>query len=123
MSGDSHVAIAKSVEQRVAELEQQLNANASQSNKIDGWKQYEHDLAEIQSLGLIERAQQDFGRRLTNVTVESWRIGYFKHTNTVWCDVWYRLPGGREALQQEFGYSRKADTNWSLVWGVEGKPR
>jgi hypothetical protein len=112
----------RSVEQRVADLEQHLKANAPKLSEAEGRKQYEHDLAEIQSMGLVERAQRDIGSRLTNATVEKWTIGYFMHTNTVWCNVGYRLPGGSETLQQEFGYTRKTGTNWSLIWGVGAQP-
>jgi len=57
------------------------------------------NLAEIQSMGLVERAQRDFVSRITNATIEKWTIGYFMHTNAVWCDVRYRLPSGNETLQ------------------------
>lgn len=112
----------RSVEQRVADLEQHLNANAPQLSEAETRKQYEHDLAEIQSMGLVERAQRDIGMRLTNATVEKWTIGYFMHTNRVWCDVRYRLPGGGETLQQEFGYTHQTGTNWILTWGVGAQP-
>lgn len=113
----------RSVEQRVADLEQHLDPKAQRFNEAEARKQYEHDYAEIQSMGLVERAQRDFSDRLTNATVETWTIGYFMHTNTVWCDVRYRLSGGGETLQQEFGYARKTGTNWSLIWGVGGQPQ
>jgi len=109
----------QSVEQQVADLEQQLNGGAPRLSEAGARKQYEHDLAEIQSMGLVERAQHDFRNRLTNATIDNWTITYFMHTNTVWCDVRYRLPGGSETLQQEFGYTRKAGTNWSLIWGTQ----
>jgi hypothetical protein len=112
----------QSVEQRVADMERQLNGGAPQLSEAEARKQYEHDLAEIERMGLVERAQRDMSSRLTNATVEKWTIGYFMHTNTVWCDVQYRLPGGSETLQQEFGYTRKAGTNWSLIWGVGVQP-
>lgn len=85
-------------------------------------KEREHDLAEIQGMGLVERAQRDISSRLTNATIEKWTIGYFMSTNTVWCDVRYRLPGGSDTLQQEFGYTRKTGTNWNLIWEVRGQP-
>ncbi len=113
----------RSVEQRVADLEQHLNTNAPRLSDAEARKQYERDLAEIQSMGLVDRAQRDLSSRLANATVETWTIGYFMHTNTVWCDVRYRLPGGSETLQQEFGYTRKAGTNWSLIWGVGAQPQ
>ena len=113
----------RSVEQRVADLEQYGNGNAPRLSEAEARKQQEHDLAEIQSMGLVKRAQRDLSSRLTNATIEAWTIGYFVDTNTVWCDVRYRLPGSSEALQQEFGYARKTGTNWSLIWGVGARPQ
>lgn len=113
---------ARSVEQRVSDLEHYLNGNAPRISEIEARKQYERDLAEIRSMGLVDRAQRDISMRLTNAIVEKWTIGYFMHTNTVWCDVRYRLPGGNETLQQEFGYARKTGTNWSLIWGAGAEP-
>jgi hypothetical protein len=108
------------VEQRLGDLEQNLNGNAPRLSETEARKQYEHDLVEIQNMGLVERAQHDFASRLTNATIEKWTIGYFIHTNTVWCDVRYHLPGASETLQQEFGYTRKTGTNWSLIWEYTG---
>ena len=108
----------KSVGQRVAELEQHLNGNGLQLSEAEARKQHEHDLAEIQSMGLVARAQRDFSNQFTNAISEKWTIRYLMDSNTVWCDVRYRLPGGSEGLQQEFGYTRKAGTNWSLIWRV-----
>jgi len=106
----------ESVGQRVADLEQKLNGGAPPLSEAEARKQYEHNLAEIRSMGLVDRAQRDFNSRLTHAVIDKWTIGYFAHTNTVWCDVRYRLPGGSETLQQEFGYTRKDGTNWSLIW-------
>ncbi len=112
----------RSVEQRVADLEQQLGGGAPKLSEAEARKQHERDLKEIQGMGLVDRAQRDMTNRLTNAKIEKWTIGYFMHTNTVWCDVRYRLPGGSETLQQEFGYTRKTGTNWSLIWGVGAQP-
>jgi hypothetical protein len=111
----------RSVERRVADLEQHLNANTPPISEAEARKQFEHDLKEIQRMGLVERAQRDIGLRLTNATIDKWTIGYLRDTNMVWCDVQYRLPGRDELLQQEFGYSRKDGTNWSLIWRVGGQ--
>jgi hypothetical protein len=113
----------KPVEQRVDDLEQYVNRNTPPLSDAEARKQREHDLAEIRSMGLVDRAQRDFSSRVTNAEVEAWTIGYFMHTNAIWCDVRYRLPGGSETLQQEFGYSRKGSTNWSLIWGVGAQPK
>lgn len=112
-----------SVEQRVADLEQYLNTNATtpRVSEAEARRQYEHDLAEIQSMGLVERAGRDFTSRIPEATIERWTIGYFMHTNTVWCDVRYLLPGTTETLQKEFGYSRTTGTNWSLIWDASQK--
>jgi hypothetical protein len=112
-----------SVEQRVADLEQYLNANATtpQVSEAEARKRHERDLAEIQSMGLVERAGRDFTSRMPDATIETWTIGYFINTNVVWCDVRYRVSGKDEILQKEFGYSRKGDTNWSLIWDARQK--
>src|SRR5438067_12599257 len=75
----------KSVEHRVTDLEQYVNGNTPRISEAEAGKQHEHDLAEIQSMGLLERAKRDISSRLTNATVEKWTIGYFMQTNTVWC--------------------------------------
>ena len=110
-----------SVEERVTRLEQRLNSNTPAVNEAEARKQFERDLAEIQVMGLVERARSDFGSRVTNAAVETWTIGYLRDTNMVWCDVRYRLPSGSEILQQEFGYSRKGGTNWNLMWREQPK--
>jgi hypothetical protein len=112
------LAEERSIEQRVVDMERNLNSSASRLSEAEALEQHEHDLAEIQSMGLVERAQRDIAARLPNATVEKWSIGYVFSTNTVWCDVRYRLPGGSETLQQEFGYTRKSSTNWNLIWGA-----
>lgn len=112
----------QSIDQRLSDLERQINGSAPQVSGADAQKEYEHDLVEIRTMGLVDRAQQDFNRRIANATIENWRIGYFVHTNTVWCDFRYHLPGGSETLQQEFGYTLKTGTNWSLMWGVGAQP-
>jgi hypothetical protein len=96
-------------------LEQRLNGNARPLSEAEVRKEWEHDYAEIESLGLVERAYRDFSARLTNATVEAWTIGYLRDTNMVWCEVKYRVPGS-ETLEQGFGYQRQAGTNWNLVW-------
>lgn len=112
----------RSVEQSVTELEQHLGPNIPRLSTAEARKQYERDLAELQRMGLVERAQLDFSSRHSNATIEAWTIGYVMNTNTVWCDVRYRIPGGTETLQKEYGYSRKTGTNWSLLWRVGGQP-
>jgi hypothetical protein len=113
----------RSVEQRVADLEQYLNTNAAtpRLSEAEARTQYERDLADIQSTGLVERAGRDFSSRMPDATIETWTIGYFINTNVVWCDVRYRVSGKNEILQKEFGYSRKGDTNWSLIWDAHQK--
>ncbi len=110
-----------SVEQRLAELEQRLNGDAPRLSEAEARKQWERDYAEIEQLGLVERAQTDFSSRLTNAIIESWSIGYIWNTNMVYCDVRYRLPGEGETLQKEFGYQRHGGTNWNLMWQAKAK--
>jgi len=62
----------QSVEQRLTELEQRVNGNTPRLTDSDGWKQFERNYAEIERMGLVERAQRDFSSRLTNATVEAW---------------------------------------------------
>jgi hypothetical protein len=119
---DAPATKERSVEQHADDLEQHLNTNTPPISEADARKQFERDLEEIRRLGLVERAQRDIGLRLTNATIEKWTIGYLRDTNMVWCDVQYRLPGS-ELMQQEFGYSRKGDTNWSLIWRDVVQPR
>jgi hypothetical protein len=111
-----------SIEQRVADLEKRLNGGAVQISEGEARKQYERDLVELEKMGMIQRAQRDMSARLSNTIIESWTIRYHKPNESVWCDVRYRLPGHDEVLQQEFGYTRKLGTNWSLIWGFGGKP-
>jgi hypothetical protein len=111
----------RSVEERLAELEQRINGDTPRLSEAEAKKQWERDYAEIERLGLVERAYADFSSRLTNSTVETWTIGYLRDTNMVWCDVRYRLPGNSETLQKEFGYQRKVGTNWDLMWRAESK--
>ena len=112
------LAEERSVEQRVVDMGRNFNSGASRPSEAEAMEQHEHDLAAIQSMGLVERAQRDIAARLPNASVEKWSIGHIFNTNTVWCDVRYRLPGGSETLQQEFGYTRRSSTNWNLMWGA-----
>src|SRR5687768_7131063 len=93
----------RSLEQRVADVEQSLNGNTPRISEAEERKEFERDFEEIQRLGLVERARRDISLRLTNATIEKWTIGYLRDTNMVWCDVQYRLPGSNELMQQEFG--------------------
>jgi hypothetical protein len=112
----------RSLDERVADLEQFGNASKPRFSADELRRQYQENLAEIQRLGLVARVEQDFHSRLPNATVTSWTFGYFVDTNTVWCDVRYSLPGREEAMQKEFGYTRKTGTNWSLIWETNSTP-
>jgi hypothetical protein len=112
-----------SLEQQVKDLEAFVNSKSPPINEAVARKEYQRDLAEIQSIGLFERAERDFASRITNVTIAQRRIGYFVDTNVVWCDFRYQRHGSSEVSQQEFGYARGNDTNWSLMWGVGAEPR
>ena len=100
-----------------------LGSNAPQMCEAEGRRQYEHDLAVIESMGLVERAKQDFSSRVTNAIIDKRMIRYFMRTNTVVCVFEYRLPGGGNPLLQEFCYTQDGGTNWRLMWGVVVPPR
>ena len=106
----------RSVEQRVEALEQLFNRGTPALTEAEIQKQFERDYAEIESMGLVERAYRDFTNRLSSAAIQAWTIGYLRDSNTVWCDVRYRLPKAEEILQQEFGYIRQGGSNWLLTW-------
>jgi len=113
----------KSVTQRVADLEQFVNGSgAPPPSGQDLNKEAEQDLAEIRSLGLVDRAQRDFANRLPGAAIENLRISYFRDTNVVWCNVTYKPRGGGEPRGQDFGYQRNGGTNWNLLWNEKNKP-
>jgi hypothetical protein len=105
----------KSVEQRVTELEQSLDGGSHQPSEAELQKEAEHDLGEIRSMGVVDRALREFGSRFPNATVDSCRISYFVDTNTVWCSIGYRVPGKDELQDDSFGYKRQSGTNWTLL--------
>ena len=92
--------------------------NPPHDGVTDAQKEYARDLAQIQSMGLTERAQRDFRSHLTNATVGNSRMGYLTHTNYVWCEVSFRLPGNTNSFLQQLAYTRATGSNWSLVWGL-----
>jgi hypothetical protein len=53
-------------------------------SEADARRQHERHLAEIQRLGLVERAQRDFMSRTPGATIERWTIGYLVDTDVVW---------------------------------------
>ena len=85
-------------------------------SEAEARRQHKRDLAEIQRLGLVERAQRDFTSRIACATIERWTIGYIVETDGLWCDVRYRVPGGTDTLQRVFGYRRQSGTDWNLIW-------
>jgi len=93
-----------------------LNRNAPPLSEADARRQHKRHLAEIQRFDLVERAQRDFISRTPGATIERWTIGYLVDTDVMWCDVRYRVPGGTDTLQSEFGYHRKSGTDWRLMW-------
>jgi hypothetical protein len=110
----------RTLEQRVQGLEQYLNEEKPKDSEKERHQQFRADFGEIQRLGLLDRARQDFINRLPNALVTNWSIGFFMDTNTVWCDMQYTVPGNEESLQKEFGYTRRTaaglGTNWILIW-------
>ncbi len=102
--------------QTPAMVEWHLNAtlSADQVRKMS-----EDELAEMTRMGLIERAQTDFRRRLRNASVEKWVIGYsWCGRDTVWCDVRYHMPGTDVTQHQEFSYTRAHEMERTLKCGV-----
>ena len=79
-------------------------------------RQWEQDLEEIQQLGLVERAWDEFTGRLPGAVLREWRIGYFVTKDVVWCDARYLLPDGAETRQKEFGFRRVPNGGWELLW-------
>src|ERR1044072_1166112 len=103
-----------SPEERIRKLERSGNSQI-QRVAARSQEQRQADLVEIERFGLVQRAREDIQRKLGDVTVDSWTIGYFFSTNTVLCDVRYATPGTNRIQQIEFGYERTG-TNWSLLW-------
>jgi hypothetical protein len=102
----------KSIEQRLSDLETSLNGGSTRPSEAELQKEAEHDLAEIRSMGLVDRALREFGERVPNAAIDSCRISYFVDTNTVWCSVRYKIPGKEDFEDDSFGYKRESGTNW-----------
>ena len=111
----------KSVEQRVSDLEHSLNGSSHQPTENELKTEAEHDLAEIRSLGLVDRALRDFGSRFPNAAIQTCRISYFMDTNTVWCSIGYRVAGHEDVQDDSFGYRRQTGTNWTLIRNEDKK--
>jgi hypothetical protein len=109
-------ASQQSLEERIADLEKSVGGGSPRPSEEEVRKEEEHDLAEIRSLGLVDRAQRDFGSRVPGAVIENFRISYFMDTNVVWCGVVYHTPGGGDSRSQDFGYKRASGTNWNLIW-------
>jgi hypothetical protein len=106
----------KPVEQSVSDLEKLVNGNAARPSEQKLRQEEEHDLAEIRSMGLVDRAQRDFASRMPGAVIENLRISYFMDTNVVWCSLSYKAQDAGESQNQDFGYKRLNGTNWSLIW-------
>src|SRR5215470_7845485 len=106
----------KSVTQRIIDLERYVSGDSPRPSDEELRKEAEHDLAEIRSMGLVDRAQRDFSSRVAGAMIEHFGISYFKDTNLVWCNVTYKIKASDEPNDQSFGYKRAEDTNWNLIW-------
>jgi hypothetical protein len=105
-----------SVAQRITDLEKYVEGNSPRPSDEELRKEAEHDLAEIRSMGLVDRAQRDFNSRVAGAAIDSFGISYFKDTNLVWCHVSYKTRSSNEPNDQYFGYKRAEGTNWNLIW-------
>lgn len=105
----------KTLEQRLAELEQSVNGGSPQPSSAELQKEADHDLAEIRSMGLVDRALLEFRGRFPNATVDSCRVSYSVDTNTVWCSIGYKVAGKDDVQDDSFGYRRNSGTNWVLM--------
>jgi hypothetical protein len=97
-------------------LEKYVEGNSPRPSDEELRKEAEHDLAEIRSMGLVDRAQRDFNSRVAGAEIDSFGVSYFKDTILVWCHVSYKTKGGNEPNDQYFGYKRAEGTNWNLIW-------
>ena len=97
-------------------MEHSLNGDNSRPSEADLRKGAESDLAEIRSLGLVDRAHDDFSKRIPGAIIEGFKISYFVDTNVVWCDVSYKLKGSGDSQRDSFFYKRTNGTNWNLTW-------
>jgi hypothetical protein len=102
----------KSIEQIVGEIENYGSDGSSRPSDAELHKEAEHNLAEIRSMGLVDRALREFGLRVPNATIDSCRISYFVNTNSVWCSIRYKVPGKDDFEDDSFGYKRRSGTNW-----------
>ena len=109
----------KSLEQRLADMEQSVDGSVSRPSEDELRREAEKDFAEIKRLGLVDRANTNFKNKIPNSKLESGRISYFMDTNTVWCSFSYKVQGSDELRNQEFGYKRENGTNWALIWTEE----
>ena len=108
----------ESLEEKVLALQRKVDDRFARTGSIRR-STFHEDLAELNQMGLVERAWQDFSTRMTNASIEQWTIGYGMDTNFVLCDFQYRLPGDATAKRWPFVYSRTNVTNWSLNWRPE----
>lgn len=104
-----------SMEDRYNEIQQQLDGT-NRLSEVEMQREAQQDLAQIIGMGLGIRAAQDFAGRFPNARVQTFQMGYFVTTNTVWSQIAYRLPGQDNLLEDEFGYRRlPGTTNWTLI--------
>jgi len=102
----------KSLEERVRDLE---GSNTTSEPTPEQKKVMEQNLAEIRSLGLVDRALKEFSMRFPKATIKEWKAGYFGTKEVVAFSVFYTLPQNTVIAQQEFGF-RKENNEWKLWW-------
>lgn len=79
-------------------------------------EQLQADLEEIKSMGLVDRAIQEFSARVPNAKIANLQIGYFGDARIVWCDLTYYLEGDDSPETQGFGFNKLSGSEWKLDW-------
>jgi len=86
------------------------------SAQLTAREQLEADLEEIKSMGLVDRAIQEFKARVPNAQIEDLQIGYFGDTTVVWCDLTYRCQNSDSSETKGFGFNKLSGSEWKLEW-------
>jgi len=66
-----------SIEERLSDLEARLSPGSKPIDEAQAMRERQKDLAEIMSMGLVNRAERDFNSHITNAVILSRSIGYF----------------------------------------------
>jgi len=103
------------------ELDRDNDDPSPQLSEEEVRRQLEQDLDEIKNLGLVQRAFDEFAARIPRATVQQARIGYFVTKDVVWCDFRYTFEADSKEQQKEFGFRKKTENEWELMWQAEQK--